>query len=341
MGNNMETPAPIDEAVLLRYFSGQLAADEQQAVKRWLDRSEENRKTGRDVCRLCLSADALATIRSVNSRQALKRVKKRIRPARHTFIYKVQRIAAILFVPLLLASLWFLLKKEPVRYVELRTNPGMVATVDLPDGSRVWLNSETTFRHPAEFTGSIREVELDGEAYFSVQKNKKRFIVHTSQQVKAEVLGTEFNIEAYRNSDCVTTTLVSGSVRLAYRGENNVEKSVTMKPDERVVYDLQTKSVEVSKPYIPTQVAWKDGIAVFRNTPFKEVLHILGKRFNVEFVVKNPALYDNSFTGPFEGQHLQLILEHFRLSSGIGYKILDPEPGAGKPVRQKITVELY
>lgn len=337
----METPANINEAILLRYFSGHLAAEEKQAMERWLDESEENRKTARDIGRLCLSADALATMRSVDSRRALKRVKKRIRPARHTFIYKVQRIAAILFVPLLLASLWCLLKKEPVRYVELRTNPGMVATVDLPDGSRVWLNSETTFRHPAEFTGATREVELDGEAYFSVQKDKKRFIVHTPQQVNAEVLGTEFNIEAYRNSDCVTTTLVSGSVRLAYRGAGDTEESVTMKPDERVVYDLQTRNVAISKPYIPTQVAWKDGIAVFRNTPFKEVLHILGKRFNVEFVVKNPALYDNSFTGPFEGQHLQLILEHFRLSSDIGYKILDPEAGEGKTMQQKITVELY
>lgn len=337
----METPTTINEAVLLRYFSGQLGAEEQRAVERWLDESEENRKTGRDVCRLCLSADALATMRSVDSRRALQRVKKRIRPVQHTFIYKVQQIAAILFVPLLLASLWFLLKKEPARYVELRTNPGMIAAVDLPDGSRVWLNSETTFRHPAEFTGATREVELDGEAYFSVQKDKKRFIVHTPHRVNAEVLGTEFNIEAYRNSGCVTTTLVSGSVRLAYRGAGDTEESVTMKPDERVVYDLQTKRVEVSKPYIPTQVAWKDGIAVFRNTPFREVLHILSKRFNVEFIVKNPSLYDNSFTGPFEGQHLQLILEHFRLSSGIGYKILDPETGEGKAIRQKITVELY
>ncbi|MCC8172348.1 MAG: FecR domain-containing protein [Parabacteroides sp.] len=337
----METPANINEAVLLRYFSGQLDAEEKQAVERWLDESEENRKTGRDVCRLCLSADALEIMRSADSRQALEQVKKRIRPARHTLLYKIQQIAAILFVPLLLASLWFLLKKEPTRYVELRTNPGMIAAVDLPDGSRVWLNSETTFRHPAEFTGATREVELDGEAYFSVQKNKKRFIVHTPQQVNAEVLGTEFNIEAYRNGDCVTTTLVSGSVRLAYRGKDDKKESVTIKPDERVVYDLQTKSIAVSKPYIPTQVAWKDGIAVFRNTPFKEVLHILSKRFNVEFVVKNPSLYENSFTGPFEGQHLQLILEHFRLSSGIRYKILDPEPGAGKAIRQKITVELY
>lgn len=77
----------------------------------------------------------------------------------------------------------------------------MVAALNLPDGSKVWLNSGSYLKHPQKFTGDTRTVELDGEAYFSVQKDKsKRFIVNTPFDLKAEVLGTEFNIEAYKEA---------------------------------------------------------------------------------------------------------------------------------------------
>ena len=86
--------------------------------------------------------------------------------------------------------------------------------------------------------------------------------------------------------------------------------------------------------------AWKDGLVIFRDTPFEEALNILDKRFNVEFIVKNDLLYENSFTGSFDGQHLHLILEHFRLSSGIQYKFVDPQTGVDR-FSQKTIVELY
>lgn len=95
------------------------------------------------------------------------------------------------------------------------------------------------------------------------------------------------------------------------------------------------KKLKSTKPYIPTQTSWKDGLVVFRNTPFNEALKVLSKRFNVEFIVKNDKLYNNSFTGPFDGQHLQLILEHFRLASGIQYRFIDPQTGQEGNIKEK------
>ena len=196
----MDTQKNIDEHMLLDYFSGSLSATQKQEVEEWLNQSEENRKIARDIQYIYLATDTLQTIKGINSDQALVQVKKRIiKPEKKHYFVWLQRIAAILVLPLLISTLYFALKEDPVEYIEIRTNPGMVAKVDLPDKSKVWLNSQSYLKYPQKFTGDTRYVEINGEAYFSIQKDKtKKFIVNTPFDIKAEALGTEFNIEAYK-----------------------------------------------------------------------------------------------------------------------------------------------
>lgn len=331
------------ETALLDYFSGTLSPAQREEVEKWMEQSDENKKIAQDIQYLYRATDTLKDIKSIDVTSALLQVKKKIgRHAHRSFLFWTQRVAAILMLPLLISTLYLAFKEQPVEYVEIKTNPGMTASVNLPDGTRVWLNSKSYLKHPIRFTGDFREVELNGEAYFSVHKDKnKRFIVYTPFDIKAEVLGTEFNMEAYKTDHHIKTTLISGSVKLSYLADNNEKKSFLMKPNEEFVYNANTKSIQISNPYIPTQTAWKDGMVIFRNTSFEEALKILGKQFNAEFIVKNSKLYNNSFTGPFDGQHLQLILEHFRLSSGIQYRFIDPEVGKDKQIKEKTIVELY
>lgn len=340
----MDTQKHIDEQALLDYFSGTLSPVQKQEVEAWIQETEENRKIARDIEYIYFATDTINTIKSIDSTKALKEVKVRFSKkenSKRSFILQLQRIAAIFVIPLLISTLYYATKEEPVEFIEIRTNPGMVATVNLPDGSKVWLNSRSYLKHPQKFTGDTRNVEMEGEAYFSVQKDKsKKFIVNTPFNLKAEVLGTEFNMEAYKESNKVVTTLVSGSVRLSFQNKNNTEETMIMKPNDEISYNSKTRGVSLSKPYLPTLTAWKDGLVIFRNTPFEDALNVLSKRFNVEFIVKNDLLYENSFTGPFDGQHLHLILEHFRLSSGIQYKFVDPETGTDK-ISEKTIVELY
>lgn len=340
----MDTQKHIDEQALLDYFSDTLSPVQKQEVEAWIQETEENRKIARDIEYIYFATDTINTIKSIDSTKALKEVKVRFSKkenSKRSFILQLQRIAAIFVIPLLISTLYYATKEEPVEFIEIRTNPGMVATVNLPDGSKVWLNSRSYLKHPQKFTGDTRNVEMEGEAYFSVQKDKsKKFIVNTPFNLKAEVLGTEFNMEAYKESNKVVTTLISGSVRLSFQNKNNTEETMIMKPNDEISYNSKTRGVSLSKPYLPTLTAWKDGLVIFRNTPFEDALNVLSKRFNVEFIVKNDLLYENSFTGPFDGQHLHLILEHFRLSSGIQYKFVDPETGTDK-ISEKTIVELY
>lgn len=340
----MDIQKHIDEHTLLSYYSGTLSADQKQEIEAWLQDSEENRKIARDVQYIYMATDTLNTIKEVDSAKALAEVKNRLhKPNKVNTLVWFQRIAAILLFPLLISTIHFATKEEPVEYIEVKTNPGMVATLNLPDGSKVWLNSGSYLKHPQKFTGDTRSVELNGEAYFSVQKDQsKRFIVNTPFDLKAEVLGTEFNIEAYKESNQVTTSLVSGSVKLSFLNKENNEESFIMKPDDEVSYNIKTKRIKTNASYLPTQTAWKDGLVIFRNTSFEEALKILSKRFNTDFIVKNDLLYENSFTGTFSGQHLTLILEHFRLSSDIQYKFIDPEINQDKDkISEKTIVELY
>lgn len=339
----MDKHKQINESILLGYFTGTLSIPLQQEVEDWISASEENKKIARDIQSIYLATETLTCIRQTDSGTALKKVKSKIHSHRKISLSAwIQRIAAILILPLIISTIYFALKKDPIEYIEIRTNPGMVAAVNLPDGTKVWLNSRSYLKHPTRFTGNTRDVVLNGEAYFSVHKDKsKRFTVSTPFDIKAEVLGTEFNMEAYAADSSVRTTLVSGSIRLSFLDDNQKHKSFLMKPNEEFTYNQYTKKVKVDKPYIPTQTSWKDGLVVFRNTPFNEALKVLSKRFNVEFIVKNDKLYNNSFTGPFDGQHLQLILEHFRLASGIQYRFIDPQTGQEGNIKEKTIVELY
>lgn len=339
----MDEHLHINEVTVWSYYGGTLTPSQKQEVDSWMMESEENREMARNIRSIYQASDALNCIRQTDAPAALKKVKERMhRPPKVSLLVRLQRIAAILIIPLLVGTVYLALKKEPVEYVEVRTNPGMIAQIELPDGSTVWLNSGSYLKHPSRFINRTRDVELKGEAYFDVESDKNRpFIVNTPFHIKAEVLGTEFNMEAYESDKEVRTTLISGSVRLTFRAENNDNKSFIMKPDEEFIYNHKSKKLLISKPYVPTLTAWKDGLVIFRNTPFEAVLGVLSKRFNVEFIVKNEKLYDNSYTGPFDQQHLQLILEHFRLSSGIQYRFIDPKADGKNHIKEKTRVELY
>jgi ferric-dicitrate binding protein FerR (iron transport regulator) len=253
----------------------------------------------------------------------LRKIKKSISKKNRINRIKMwtQRMVVVLFIPLLINTILdFIPEDKTTGYLEVRSSFGLVSSLKLPDGSKVWLNSGSYIKYPVEFKKNKREVYITGEAYLSVVKDEnKRFIVNTLDGLSIEVVGTEFNMDAYESNDKITTTLVEGSICLYYNDKNNILKKYTMMPEQQVAYARQDGSLSGQPTYILKDIAWKNGSIIFRNTPFDEVLWILSKRFNVDFSVKQEALREYSFTGSFTDQNLTRILEHFRISSGINY----------------------
>lgn len=125
-----------------------------------------------------------------------------------------------------------------------------------------------------------------------------------------------------------------------FKDVNDRQESLLINPNEEVTYNVRSREMQKQNTHVQTYTAWKDGLVVFKDTSFEEALRILSKRFNTEFIVKNMHLYDHSYTGTFDAQHLDLILEAFRISTDLQYKFISPETGVDK-IAQKTIVELY
>ena len=201
----------IDEALLLRYFEGEVTLSEKDEIEKWIISSEANKKLAKQIYYLSFATKTMDTLKRTDARAALKEVRGRIRRERQLQWGRwAQRAAAILAIPLLLSTLYLYYnadRQDEMSFIEVRTNLGMITTIVLPDSSRVWLNSESYLKYPVRFAKNERNVILQGEGYFSVRKNvDSRFTVQTPHHTQIQVLGTEFNVEAYEKEDEVNTT---------------------------------------------------------------------------------------------------------------------------------------
>ena len=155
--------------------------------------------------------------------------------------------------------------------------------VVLPDGSVIWLNSDSHLEYPVTFSGDERRVRIVGEAYFDVVADAhKPFIVETEHQ-SVSVLGTKFNIATYP-SEPVVTTLVSGSVSV----DTPHREAIILCPGEQSTLDISTGQLIVSKVSTEQFVSWKDGMISIETMPLSKILTLLSRRYNVEFQVDGP-----------------------------------------------------
>ena len=213
----------------------------------------------------------------------------------------------------------------------------MTTIVDLPDGTKVYLNSESSLTYPSFFSKDKRDVKLTGEAFFEVQKDPEhRFIVSGPHHTQIEVLGTSFNVEAFERDSFISTTLVEGKVRFAYQ-KNRQPATVDMKPGQKLMYDTTSSQVKLIQTSGETETAWKDGKIIFQATPLPEALRMLEKRFNVTFVLSNNRLRGEAFNGSFTNQRLERILEIFKISSNIKWRYLDIRDTTNERTR----IEIY
>ncbi|NGM60822.1 DUF4974 domain-containing protein [Sphingobacterium sp. SGG-5] len=162
------------------------------------------------------------------------------------------------------------------------TPKGRQYHIVLSDGTKVWLNSATTITFPAHFKGDLREVELDGEAYFEVKKAIDwPFTVQTYTQ-SIEVLGTHFNVNAYREDDVAYTTLLEGKVRLS-SGKNKI----ILHPGQQAKSTTASSVPEVRNMEAKDAIAWKDDMFIFNNEEIQQAMRQISRWYDVEVVYRN------------------------------------------------------
>lgn len=177
-------------------------------------------------------------------------------------------------------------------YNTIVTPKGGQYIVQLPDGSKVWLNAATRLTYSAALNEhGIRRVKLVGEAYFEVAKDQNRpFIVETANQ-EVQVLGTHFNINAYEDEPSTVTTLLEGSVKIQSLSKK-LKSETLLKPGQEAIHHQDEKiSVQAADPYYA--VAWKDGMIRFQDADFKAIMRQISRWYDIEIVYKEPIHYEN------------------------------------------------
>ncbi len=327
-----------DKEILDRYIAGECTEEEKAQVIAWFVEDKykdtlkypvaeqfnqilEQEETAEEEEDL---ANILGNVHHQINKKSFQRAK------RFSFgkvMFYFTKAAAVLFFPLLLwAVLHYFRSPVPVQgagMAEIVAPRGARIHFTLPDGTRGWLNSESSLSYPLVFRGKTREVTLEGEGYFEVAKNKKLPFVVNSEKLAVKVLGTSFNLNAYPDDDETEITLLSGTVEVLKADGRNLETLVKMKPGEQVRVrktDYRCEKKTVNDPYGYT--AWKDGKLIFRNDPMEMVVKKLGRWYNVKFYLQEENLKDFRYHATFQYESLDEVLRLIKLTSPVDYRII-------------------
>lgn len=251
-----------------------------------------------------------------------------VRQYRRASLGRILRVAASLSI-LVVAGLGLYLSRispTEIKYTTTTTARGEQKTVNLPDGSVVRLNAESSITFPERFTSSdTRNIQLKGEAFFEVARvEEKPFIIHAGDLVTT-VLGTSFNVRAYPEDKTIAVTVATGNVRIeAADHERQETRSQLLVPGEQGLYDKLSANLVKSQVALEKYLAWKDGTILLEGASLEEATDILGRWYDAEFVFKNAGLKACTIDGKFRNDQLENILENLRFLLGIEYRI---EPG--------------
>lgn len=197
--------------------------------------------------------------------------------------------------------------------------------VELSDNTKIWLNSDSKLKYPVTFKeGESRTIELIyGEAYFDVSPSSDNkgssFIIHTKNQ-EIEVLGTEFNIKAYKNENTIYTSLVEGKVNI-----KTATISENLTPNQQSIVNTTTSSlIKIPIKDIDKQIAWKNGHFVFDNKPLDKIMKTLSRWYDITFEFKDPSKQNIAFSGVLDrDENIDDLLNNFQKTGEVFFTIID------------------
>jgi ferric-dicitrate binding protein FerR (iron transport regulator) len=196
---------------------------------------------------------------------------------------------------------------------------GQMTNVELPDGTKVMLNSGSLLIYNEDFALGKRTISLNGEAYFDVTKDKANpFMIQTSL-LNFKVYGTSFNIEAYADENLVNTTLITGSLGVMTKDDKEL---LLLAPGQNAHFDTNHHKVVVSKVNTEIYTSWKEGLITFRNEKLKDIARKIERWYNVKIVINNERLGEEAYFGTImKNKPIDQILEVLKLTSSLKYKI--------------------
>lgn len=198
---------------------------------------------------------------------------------------------------------------------------GMKSSLILPDGTKVIMNAGATLSYPTAFVSKNREVQVSGEAFFEVAHDTQHPFIVKSENLNICVLGTKFNVKAYKEEDNIEVTLMEGRVGVNLNTYDR-RNMVYLKPGQQLLFDKTRLSFCKQSVNLNNYISWKDGKYYFNSLTFVEIAMQLERNFNVHINIESSVLRKIVFTGDFvRGENLEQILRVMTADRRTHYKI--------------------
>jgi ferric-dicitrate binding protein FerR (iron transport regulator) len=261
------------------------------------------------------------------------------------FVFATTAIVLILFIGIYLnynKAAVSLLAEVPAKS-EISTKNGSKTNLILPDGTKVWLNAGSEMTYDKNYGTKLREVTLNGEAYFDVVKNAdKPFIIHASK-MDIKVLGTAFNVKCYKGEKTIETSLIRGSIEVTLKDR---QEKIMMKPNEKLIINTEEKDKiktttnkiapvsSIQKPIIllsnltiftkdntVVETAWVQNRLVFVSETFEDIALMMERWYGIKIIITDEAMKQLRFSGSFEKESITEALNALQLLSPFNYVI--------------------
>lgn len=338
--------------ILIKYIKGTATLQECEDVMHWVEQSDENRKTLimlTNMSAMLLPDEECSAVGEAEYNEFIEKLHKDNnkkgdifgRNKRNIGRY-IQYAAVVLLVISVTLNILQFSNRSHQRIEaqtlicgtkvadslkrEIHVAKGEKSRVELPDGSVVWLNSDSRITFPLKFSAQAREVSFSGEAYFEVVENPNHpMIVKLDNNYSLKVLGTTFNIKSYEEDNTIETTLYTGKIDIYQSGKETPIHSMT--PNETFIIRpavslIPSESLKNISPDIMEKIsAWKDGILYFDSHTVKEAARILERWYGIDIIIEDEEISDYTYTAEFENVPMANVLEDMREKLPLDYVI--------------------
>ena len=304
----------IDLALMARYLSLEAGREEISAFEKWLDERSENRNIFNEYSKLWKQVGKVGDVAGLDLDAEWKRLEEGMEESLQTPVVRMNpmsrrrvmisryAVAAIVVFALTLGSVYISRNYGYQTWITEDTTRELV----LPDGSEVSLNAHSGIQYKKRFNRDLRRVNLEGEAFFQVERDVNRPFIITADGIEVKVLGTSFNVRAYEDNDEIEVVVSTGQVALTKPGK--VPESVILKPGNKGVFNRTDHTLAISRDIDRNYLAWKTRSFVFKDQTLVEVVEILNRVYNSSIDVTSDSLKEARITTSFNDQTLDAIL---------------------------------
>ena len=311
--------------LIIKELKGETSLEESQKIDNWINESLDNHKLYNELWyAFQLTSPDIAPFIS-DKEVAWSKIVSKIstQPKSGSLFIQVSRIAAAAIIFFLIGiavqysstdrlSSDFLSQSSTVIVPE-----GQKSMMILPDGSSVWLNSGSTLKYKNSFNSNIREVELQGEAFFEVKKDKSKMFCVNIGSTKVEVYGTTFNVKNYKDEKVMEVTVENGNVGVIRDGIRLAD----LTKGKQILINNETSGVSLNDVQVDVVTTWKNNELVFNGTPLEEVIKYLERWYGVNITIEEQMKKKHNYTFKVKTESFRELLELLKEITPLQYKI--------------------